>query len=115
MRYPIAGATAYFAVLTAFAYTSDEVVPGWVAITVIFVLPVVAGLIAGLWALIVPPLVVLLALPAGYGSGELPIWFVMAFIAGIAIPGIIIGWGARWAVRYYARSDRTRATDGVNA
>lgn len=108
-------AAAYLAVLTMFAYSSDEVVPGWIAITVIFVLPLVVGFVVGPWGLIVPLLVVLLAAPAGYGSGELPIWFWMVIVAFIATPEIVIGWAARWAARYYARSRRRTATYGVNS
>ena len=98
MRYRVAAATAYFAVLTWIAHSSDANIPEWIALTVIFALPFAVGFVAGPWALIVPPLAVVLAMPLGYGSGELPIWFVMLFIAFVATPEIIVGWGARWLV-----------------
>lgn len=114
MRYRAAGAIAYFAALMALAHGEDRDLPEWIVLAVIFVLPVVVGFVVGLWALIVPPLVVLFAVPAGYGSGELPIWFAMAIVAFIATPEIVIGWGARWAVRYYARFRRDGPTYGVS-
>ena len=107
MRYRVAARVAatagYFAVLTAFAHSSDDFIPEWIAFTVIFVMPLAVGFVAGLWGLVVPPAVVVLALPEGYGAGELPIWFVMLFIAFIAVPEIVIGWGARWLVGRYRR------------
>ena len=115
MRYRVAGATAYFAVLIALAHSEDRDLPGWTVLAVIFVLPLAVGFVVGLWGLFVPPLVVLFVVPAGYGSGELPIWFSMAIVAFIATPEIVIGWGAMWAVRYYARFRRDGASYGVNS
>src|SRR5215475_186378 len=96
MRYKIVAASLYLLALVWFAYQLDGVVPDWVAIVLIFVAPLIAGLAAGLWALPVPWLVFLFALPAGEGSGEIPIWLIMMFVALIALPAIVIGWGARW-------------------
>ena len=101
MRYKMAPALLYFLALVWFTYRLDGV-PGWLAIVVIFVAPFLAGFAAGLWALPVPWLALLLALPAGYGSGEIPIWFVMMFCALIAIPAIVVGWAARWILTRYA-------------
>src|SRR5215510_9457544 len=105
MRYKLVATLGYFAVLAAFAHSSGVVVPEWLAFAVIFVLPLADGFIGGLWPLFVPPAVVLLALPAGYGSGELLIWFVMLIVAFIAVPEIVIGWGARWLVSWYRRHE----------
>jgi hypothetical protein len=103
MRYRIAAALLYLMTLVWFAHRLDGVAD-WLAIVVIFVLPFAVGVTAGLWALPVPLLVFFLALPAGYGSGEIPIWFVMMFVGLIALPAIVIGWGARWlAARYVLR------------
>ena len=109
MRYRLAATAAYLATLTAVAYSSDGDIPEWIVFFVIFIMPLAVGFLAGLWALAVPPAVVLLASPAGYGSGELPIWFVMLFIALIAVPEIVIGWGARWLVGWYAGARRNVA------
>jgi hypothetical protein len=95
MRYRIAAALLYLVTLVWFAYRLDGVAD-WVAIVVIFALPFLVGVTAGVWALPVPVLAICLALPAGYGSGEIPIWFVMMFTALVAVPAIVIGWGARW-------------------
>ena len=108
MRYRLVTAAAYLATLAALAYSSDGDIPEWVVFVVIFVMPLAVGVVAGLWALPVPPVVVLLAVPAGYGSGELPIWFAMLFVAFVAVPEIIIGWGARWLVVRYAGRPGTR-------
>src|SRR5262245_50714260 len=101
MRYKMTAAALYFAALVWFAYQLDGFVPEWVAVVLIFVAPVVAGLVAGLWALPVPSVAFLFALPAGDGSGEIPIWFIMMFVALIALPATVIGWGARWLTDRY--------------
>src|SRR5262245_14127530 len=104
MRYKVAAAFLYFCALLWFAYQLDGVVPDWVAIVLIFVAPLLAGLAAGLWALPPPWLAFLFALPAGEGSGEIPVWLIMTFVALIALPATVIGWGARWlADRYVLR------------
>jgi hypothetical protein len=103
MRYRAAVAAAYLAVLTMFAYSSDEVIPEWIAFSVIFGLPLAAGLAAGLWGLFVLPLAVFFSLGAGESSGELPVAFVMMFVALIAAPEIVIGWGVRWVAIWYSR------------
>ena len=46
MRYRVAAATAYFAVLTWIAHSSDANIPEWIALTVIFALPFAVGFIA---------------------------------------------------------------------
>jgi len=101
MRYNIAAGLLYLATLVWFGYRLDGIAD-WVAIVVIFVAPFLAGFAAGLWALPVPWLALLLALPAGYGSGEVPIWFLMMFCALIALPAIVVGWAARWILTRYA-------------
>src|SRR5207247_2661673 len=104
MRYKLVVALLYLVTLVWFAYHLDGVVPEWLAVVVILLAPFAAGLAAGVWALPVPLLAFLFALPAGYGSGEVPIWFLMMFFALIAVPEILIGWGARWlAARYVIR------------
>jgi hypothetical protein len=101
MRYKVAAALVYLATLVWFGYRSDGVAD-WVAILIIFAAPFAAGYVAGVWVLLVPPLAVLFVLPAGDGSGELPIWFVMMFTALVAVPEIVVGWAARWLVTRYA-------------
>jgi hypothetical protein len=95
MRYRVVAALLYLAALVWFGYRLDGVAD-WVAILIIFAAPFAAGFVAGVWGLVVPPFAVLLVLPAGDGSGELPIWFVMMFTALVAAPEIVIGWGVRW-------------------
>ena len=109
MRYQLAVAVSYLAVLNVFAHGSRGSVPDWIAFSVIFALPFAIGYIVGLWSLLVPPLAVLMALPLGYGT-VFPIWFVMLFVAFIATPEIVIGWGARWLVRRCVRRSQTAAT-----
>jgi len=101
MRYKLAAAILYLVTLVWFTYRLDGVAD-WVAIVIIFVLPFAAGVTAGVWALPVPLLAFLFALPAGYGSGEIPIWFVMMFVGLIALPVILVGSIARWLVIWYA-------------
>jgi hypothetical protein len=98
MIYKLTATAGYFAVLTAFAHSSGEGVADWIAFTVIFVVPLMVGVVAGLWGLVVPPVVVLLAIQAGdrVGEGELPLSVVMLFVFFVAVPEIVIGWGARW-------------------
>jgi len=50
------------------------------------------------------PAAVLIAVPAGYGSGEaeLPIWFGMLFVGFIALLVILFGSIARWLLIWYA-------------
>jgi hypothetical protein len=109
MRYRVAVAAAYLALLTMFAYSSDEAMPEWIAFTVVFGVPLVVGLAAGLSGLLALPLAVLVSLGAGEGSGEIPVSFVMMFVAVVAVPEIVIGWGVRWVAIWYWR---TRATLG---
>jgi hypothetical protein len=97
MRYRLVVALAYVAALAWFAYSSDEVIPDWVAFAAIFVAPFVVGFSVGrLWAVALPAVVVLIAVPAGQGSGEVSPALGMMFVGLIAVPAIVIGWGARW-------------------
>jgi hypothetical protein len=106
-RYRLVAAVLY--VIWA-AYSSDEVIPEWIWIALIFVAPFVVGFAVGrLWAVLLPGIGVLLSVPAGYGVGEseLPVWFGMMFVGMIAVPAILIGRGARWlAGRYVSRSGK---------
>jgi hypothetical protein len=47
-------------------------------------------------AVALPAVVVLIAVPAGQGSGEVSPALGMMFVGLIAVPAIVIGWGARW-------------------
>lgn len=103
MRYKVAVTAGYAAILVWFAYHPDNV-PGSVAFALWFVVPFVAGLVAGPWAALALPVAVLSAVPAGYGTGEaeIPVWLVMSFVALVALPVIVVGSGARWFVTWYA-------------
>jgi hypothetical protein len=97
MRYRLVVAFAYVTALGWFAYASDEVIPNWVAFAAIFVAPFVAGFLVGrLWAVALPAVVVLIAVRAGQRSGEVSPALGMMFVGLIAVPAIVIGWGARW-------------------
>lgn len=109
MRYKVGATAAYFLVLVWFAYHDGEPVPDWIGYTIVFVLPFALGFGAGLWPALALPPAVLLAIPAGYGSGDLPVWFGMAFLGAVALPGILLGWVAGWlARRYLARRHELR-------
>jgi hypothetical protein len=104
MRYRSAVIAGYAAILVWFAYHPDNVAD-WVVWSLIFIAPFVAGLGAGQWAALALPVAVLLALHAGPGTGEeeIPAWLAMSFVALVALPVIVVGWGARWFVTWYAR------------
>ena len=102
MRYKLLVAAGYAVLLGWFAH--HDVHENWLAYTLIFVVPFVAALAAGPWVALALPAAVLIAAPAGYGSGEaeIPIWFVTAFIGLIALPVILAGSVARWLLISYA-------------
>ena len=118
MRYKLGATVAYFLVLVWFAYHDGSPVPDWIGYSVVFVLPFVLGFGAGLWPALALPPAVLLAIPAGYGSGELPVWFGMALMgAAVALPGILLGWVAGWLARRYLarRQEPRRRSQGLEA
>src|SRR5215470_8938214 len=97
LGYKLLVAAGYAAILGWFAYhdvTLPE--PAWYALW--FAIPFVAGLLAGPWAALALPVAVLIAVPAGYGSGEaeIQIWVVMIFLGIVAGPAIVVGWAAKW-------------------
>ena len=100
MRYKVTAALLYLATLIWFGYRSDGIAD-WVALLIIFAAPFAVGYVAGVWGLLIPPLAVLLVLPAGDGGGEVPIWVLMMFAALFAVPEIVVGWGARWLTNRY--------------
>jgi hypothetical protein len=104
MRYRLAVTAGYAAILGWFAFHPDNVA-GWVVFSLLFIAPFVAGLGAGPWAALALPVAVLLALHAGPGTAEeeIPAWLGMSFVALVALPVIVVGWGARWFVTWYAR------------
>lgn len=72
MRYKLVVALAYIGALAWFAYSSDEVIPDWIAFTAIFVAPFFVGFLVGrLWVVVLPAIVVLLAIPAGQAKCRL--------------------------------------------
>jgi hypothetical protein len=97
MRYRLAVAAGYAAILGWLAHSPDNLA-GWVIFSLLFIVPFVAGFGAGRWAVLALPLAVLLALSAGPGTGEeeIPAWLGMSFVALVALPVIVVGWGARW-------------------
>jgi len=105
MVYKFAVVAGYAAALGWLAY-HDANPPGWVALGIWFVLPLVAGLLAGPWAAVALPVAVLVAVPAGYGTGEalVPIWVAMVIVGVVALPVIVVASFVRWAVLSYARA-----------
>ena len=97
MSYRLVVALAYVTALAWFAYSRGEVIPDWIAFAAIFVAPFAVGFLVGrLWAVALPVLVVLAAIPAGQGSGEVSPVVGMMFAGLVAVPAIVIGWAARW-------------------
>jgi hypothetical protein len=84
-------AAGYAAILGWFAYHPDNV-PDSVALVLLLVTPLIAGLVAGPWAALALPAAVLVSVPAGYGTGEaeIPVWFGMMFAGLIALPVIAV-------------------------
>jgi hypothetical protein len=103
MRYKLSVAAVYAATLGWFAHNPDNLA-GWVVFSLLFIAPFVAGFGAGPWAALALPVAVLLALTAGPGTveEEIPAWLGMSFVALVALPVIVVGWGARWFVTWYA-------------
>ncbi|HKB19917.1 MAG TPA: hypothetical protein VKC65_02810 [Gaiellaceae bacterium] len=66
------------------------------------------GLLIRFWGLLLPPLVVIIAVPAGvsdaYPSAELPIWFGLLFAAGPA--GLLIAVGVLAGTVLRSRTER---------
>jgi len=94
----LAAAAIYLGLMALWIYgvvnrtESDDV---WLAPVILF-LQVAAGYAVGRWpAVILPALVVLISVPAGYPPYEdgepFPIWFGLAFAALFAIPLVAVG------------------------
>jgi hypothetical protein len=94
MRFPLFGALAYLVLMaTVLDRTESDVV--WLA-PVIILLQVAVGFVVGRWpAVVLPALVVLISIPAGYppseGGEPFPLWFGLAFSALFAIALIALG------------------------
>jgi hypothetical protein len=69
MRYKLAVAAGYAALLGCLAYYTGNL-PEAVAFALWFVVPFLAGLVAGPWAVLALPVAILISVPAGYGTGE---------------------------------------------
>ena len=61
--------------------------------------PAFGALVGRWWAVPLPIALVPMSIPAGYGSGELPVWFGVMFLAGLAVPLVLGGVVARKARR----------------
>ena len=104
MRYKLAAAAGYAAILGWLAYQTVNLQDS-LALAVWFVMPFLAGLAAGPWAALALPVAVLISVPAGYGTGEaeIPIWFGMMFVGLVAVPVIAVASVVRWLAISYAR------------
>ena len=102
MRYKLTVSAGYFALMASWVYfVADR---GLNAPELILALTLVGaqlalGVALRWWGLLLPPLVVLIAVPAGvsdaYPSAELPIWFGILIAAGPACLLIAVGAIAR--------------------
>lgn len=103
MRYKLTVAAGYAALLGCLAYYTGNL-PEAAALVLWFVVPFVAGLLAGPWAALALPAAVLISVPAGYGTGEaeIPVWFGMMFVGVVALPVIAVASIVRWPVIFYA-------------
>jgi hypothetical protein len=98
MRYVLLAAIAYLALMSLWVYgVLDTTESGavWLLPLIVFV-QVAAGFLVGRWpAVVLPVLVVLISIPAGYPPTEegepLPLWFDLGFLALFGIP--LVGGG----------------------
>jgi hypothetical protein len=96
---------AYGLTLLMFAYRADNV-PDWAAFALLFALPFGASFAAGPRVALALPVAVVLAMPAGYGSGggewQIPVWLGMILVALVGLPLIAVGSAAPWFVTWCA-------------
>jgi peptidoglycan/LPS O-acetylase OafA/YrhL len=105
MRRSLIGAVVYLAVMTLWIYgVANQVDPGSRAwqLPVLILIQLLAGLaIARWWGVLLPVVIVLLSIPAGYppitpeNAEPFPIWFGLGPVAPVAFLLIAFGVAAR--------------------
>jgi hypothetical protein len=113
MRYKLVASAVYFALMASWVYLiSDRGLdaPESMVALMLVIAQLVLGVAVRWWGLLLPPLVVLIAVPAGvsdaYPSAELPIWFGTLIAAGPAWLLIAVGAIARSALGSQEREVR---------
>jgi hypothetical protein len=98
MRYKIVVSGGYLAAMGSWIYLVLErglAAPESALAVVLIAAQLALGLAFRFWGLLLPPLVVLIAVPAGvsdaYPSAELPIWFGLLLAAGPACLLVAVG------------------------
>jgi hypothetical protein len=86
----------------------DRYTPETTIVIAVLVAQFLIGLFLGGWAFLLPPAMVLMAVPAGYSDGtayheELPIWFGLMFFAVPAMAlvalGVLVRLLAKWQLK----------------
>ena len=115
MRYKLLVGGGYVALMASWVYLVAEgglSAPDGALALMLISAQLVLGLAIRFWGLLLPPLVVLIAVPAGvsdaYPSAELPIWFGLLLAAGPAC--LLIAVGALAGTVLHSRTERRRAT-----
>ena len=113
MRYKVIASGGYLAAMASWIYlVADRGLdaPESALAVVLISAQLALGLAVRFWGLLLPPLVVLIAVPAGvsdaYPSAELPIWFGLLLAAGPACRLVAVGALAGTILR--ARAERRR-------
>jgi hypothetical protein len=112
MRYRVAALAGYVGLMLFWIYGAldgGRDVPETLTMIVLAGAQVLIGVSLGGWALLLPPALVLMSVPAGYGdaptsSEEFPIWFGLMFAAVPAITLVAFGWLVRLAAKWQLRT-----------
>jgi hypothetical protein len=98
MRYSLIVTALYLAAMTCFVYgvLDREVDPSAAWLPVVVLAQLAVGFLIGRWpAVVLPVIVVVISIPAGYPPFEegepLPLWFGLAYGAVFAVPLVTIG------------------------
>lgn len=104
-------ATGYLVACLLWIYgpaSSDQTDGIWWLVALGLLQPTFGALVGRWWAVPVPIALVPMSIPAGYGSGELPLWFGVMFLAAFAAPLVLGGVVARKFGAYYVRRNESR-------
>lgn len=115
MRYQLAVATCYLALMSMWVYgvidRYESGVP--LLLPVVAIIQVAVGFASGRWyASLLPLAAVLISVPAGYppfdGGEPLPLWFGLSVALVVAIPLVVVGIVAR-KISEWRRAGRVAA------
>jgi hypothetical protein len=116
MRYAVI--IGYLAACLVWIYgpiPSDGASGIWWIVPLALLQPAVGVLVGRWWSPLLPLTLIPLSFPGGYGDGEIPIWFAVAFLVAFAVPLIVLGVAARKLGVWYARRTGSRATVAIAA